>query len=84
MEQAIHMHVINDRGQEWCLTMVCACPDEILRKQLWENMRLVAANMVMPWLVTGDFNDISYANEKRRWTRFSSQMYHFCKQYGGL
>ncbi|XP_058784135.1 uncharacterized protein LOC131658903 [Vicia villosa] len=64
-DQSIHMQVANDRGQEWLFTVVYASPNEILRKQLWENMRMVAATMVISWLVAGDFNDIAYTNEKK-------------------
>lgn len=56
MDRAIHLLITNNSGQKWCFTVVYASPNEIMRKHLWENMKLVSDNMVMPWLATSDLN----------------------------
>lgn len=54
----------NKQGQEWFLTVVYASPYEQKRGIMWDSMKNIVATVNMPWLVVGDFNDISFANKK--------------------
>ncbi|KAK6779623.1 hypothetical protein RDI58_021807 [Solanum bulbocastanum] len=46
------------------LSIVYAKCDELLRVELWDNLRDIAARINGPWGVVGDFNVIRDAEEK--------------------
>ncbi|XP_061340525.1 uncharacterized protein LOC133287003 [Gastrolobium bilobum] len=51
------------RGFYW--TNVYASPQEDTRIVLWEELKHIGRVMNNPWLITGDFNEIAMASEKR-------------------
>lgn len=63
--QFIHMQIISKQGPEWMFTVIYAIPNNIIRRSLWDNMKVIATNIDRSWLVAGDFNDIVDANEKK-------------------
>lgn len=46
------------------LTAMYASPKFSIKKQLWEKLTYLASFINLPWLLIGDFNDISKPNEK--------------------
>lgn len=61
----IHLEVENIHGEVWMFTIVYASPQDNRRRCLWESMKNIVGAMNKPWLVTGDFNDIVCASEKK-------------------
>lgn len=52
----------------WLLTLVYANPNEDFKKLLWERLVVLARTISSPWVVLGDFNDIRWPSEKKRWS----------------
>ncbi|KAH0693413.1 hypothetical protein KY285_020510 [Solanum tuberosum] len=60
------------KGNVECLiTSVYARCDALERLELWEGLEEILANLIMPWLVGGDFNVIRNAEEKEGGLEFS-------------
>ncbi|XP_061354598.1 uncharacterized protein LOC133299173 [Gastrolobium bilobum] len=51
------------KGFFW--TAVYASPQEEKRLQLWEDLKHIGRNMNEAWILSGDFNEIMMASEKR-------------------
>ncbi|XP_016206218.1 uncharacterized protein LOC107646551 [Arachis ipaensis] len=64
-QQFLHLQIVDFKRRVWCLTIVYASPHAHLRSKLWEEMKKIAPDMKLPWLLIGDFNDISKADEKK-------------------
>lgn len=46
-------------------TCVYASPNGDTRHKLWDSLKTMASDMTSPWMLTGDFNEIAYAYEKK-------------------
>ncbi|XP_015946659.1 uncharacterized protein LOC107471680 [Arachis duranensis] len=64
-QQFLHLQIVDFKRRVWCLTAVYASPHAHLRSKLWKEMKKIATDMKLPWLLIGDFNDISKADEKK-------------------
>ncbi|XP_061353784.1 uncharacterized protein LOC133298506 [Gastrolobium bilobum] len=64
-DQFVHVWVEfpGKRGFYW--TAVYASPKEDRRFFLWEDLKHLGRNMNDPWMMSGDFNEIAFASEKR-------------------
>ncbi|KAL1208842.1 hypothetical protein V5N11_010520 [Cardamine amara subsp. amara] len=56
---------IKAEGRSFYATFLYGEPDRSKRKQVWEQVKILAENREDPWLLTGDFNDIVDASEKQ-------------------
>ncbi|KAL7238850.1 hypothetical protein ACSBR2_004865 [Camellia fascicularis] len=59
--------------EDWVLAVVYASPNIRLQQTLWEDLEDTANSMTKPWLIAGDFNEISEQNERRS---FSQNIQH--------
>lgn len=65
-EQQMLLHIsILSRTTPLFRTVVYAKCDESMREELWEELRSTANRISGPWGVVGDFNVITYEEEKR-------------------
>lgn len=65
--QLIHCHVaFKDSGIVVLVTTVYAFNEPNDRVSLWDDIKLLGANIDMPWLVYGDFNTSLHQNERIR------------------
>jgi hypothetical protein len=71
--QFMHLRVKYPHGQWWYFTPVYASPIEDRRKALWHDLTAIAHHMKEPWMLAGDFNDISSIEEKRGGVRASER-----------
>lgn len=63
-EQEIYLFVkLPISSQSFYLTVVYAKPYSYFKHALWENLQLFASHCFDPWLVLGDFNDITSPSE---------------------
>ncbi|XP_074277741.1 uncharacterized protein LOC141601364 [Silene latifolia] len=63
--QVIHAQVTNlVNGFDWTCSLVYGCNADSDRVALWESLIAMKANVLGPWLVMGDFNNVLYANER--------------------
>ncbi|OMP00911.1 reverse transcriptase [Corchorus capsularis] len=62
--QVIHAIVRVPGETEWLLSAVYASPLLTVRKKLWDQMEEFALVVRLPWMMLGDFNDISNSSEK--------------------
>jgi hypothetical protein len=63
--QFIHLQMCYSNGINWFFSPIYASPNEDNRGALWEDLKSIAASMNAPWLLAGDFNDISSEDEKK-------------------
>ncbi|CAI8619857.1 unnamed protein product [Vicia faba] len=59
------MQIKFDNEQEWNFTAIYASPHENNKNMLWEKLTDLAYSLQAPWMLVGDFNDISHVSEKR-------------------
>ncbi|XP_061339245.1 uncharacterized protein LOC133285942 [Gastrolobium bilobum] len=64
-EQYIHCWVEFSNMKGFFFTAVYVSPHEGKRRILWEELKHIGRTMEEPWLLSGDFNEITYAEEKR-------------------
>jgi hypothetical protein len=76
--QFMHLRVKYPYGSWWCFTAVYASPNVDRRKSLWYDLTEIANNIKEPWMLAGDFNDISSIEEKRGGVRASERR---CKNF---
>lgn len=58
------VHALVDSKTPFFLSAIYASPRFNNRKLLWDNLRDVASNVNMSWLVISDFNDVVCQSEK--------------------
>ncbi|XP_062088346.1 uncharacterized protein LOC133794920 [Humulus lupulus] len=65
------------------ITIVYGFNEDNKRKQLWEDLKEVSAQVQGPWLLVGDFNDILFSKERvgRRSTKAPTQEFRDCVDY---
>lgn len=62
--QYLHLNYIGGGISPFVLTGVYALPEANHKLMLWEDMRGLTSSIVEPWVVMGDFNDISATSER--------------------
>ncbi|KAL7223854.1 hypothetical protein ACSBR1_025335 [Camellia fascicularis] len=62
-----HVDPVGQSGGIWMLWK------PTVRDELWDHLEALAQTMKEPWLVAGDFNDFTSANEKRSLYKSNSQ-----------
>lgn len=51
--------------RSWRLTAIYASPQEILRRLLWAELKILANRMDKEWTLIGDFNEISCPTKEK-------------------
>ncbi|KAI9124952.1 hypothetical protein K1719_003568 [Acacia pycnantha] len=69
-EQFIHCKLRFGR-EEMIFTAVYASPNEQRRNRIWETLQIIASEVVEPWMLVGDFNEIRTPLEQRGGGRVS-------------
>ncbi|CAI0537490.1 unnamed protein product, partial [Linum tenue] len=62
--QVIHLLVEVPRASAWILLAIYASPRPVERQNLWEELVGFSDASSLPWLLIGDFNEISSSAEK--------------------
>ncbi|KAA3481745.1 reverse transcriptase [Gossypium australe] len=62
--QFIHAKIKQANELEWLFTVVYASPNRKKWGELWNELRVIADGIDLPWLLAGDFNSIVLSNEK--------------------
>ncbi|KAI9119405.1 hypothetical protein K1719_010080 [Acacia pycnantha] len=62
--QYFHMRASSSGMPDFLLTFIYALPHSNLRSDLWEKLRVLSSEILLPWLVCGDFNDILLESER--------------------
>ncbi|KAK9291995.1 hypothetical protein L1049_019947 [Liquidambar formosana] len=62
--QAIHV-LISHANRDWIFSGLYASPNPQSRELLWDSLVQISATHSLPWILAGDFNQISSLNEKR-------------------
>ncbi|XP_052117791.1 uncharacterized protein LOC127747682 [Arachis duranensis] len=63
--QYIHTKIETNSRDSWFLTTVYGTSQPPVRRLLWPILERIANNMILPWLLTGDFNKIKEDSEKK-------------------
>lgn len=63
--QFVHLQVTWKRSMVWLVTIVYASASYVRRQELWDKLSNLATNIVDPWVVLGDFNDILVDHERK-------------------
>lgn len=71
-EQFVHLKVSWKNQNFWFTTVVYASPRYMRRQTLWEDLKVMADDMVEPWMILGDFNAIQNNQERRGVPRIST------------
>lgn len=67
VEQELHVDIqVSPNNPSWLRSTIYASPRLKDRIVLWDNLRTIVNAYVMPWLVLGDFNDVTAVHEKLR------------------
>ncbi|RYR24105.1 hypothetical protein Ahy_B02g057597 isoform A [Arachis hypogaea] len=64
-QQYIHTKIETPGKEAWFMTAVYASPQPQNRSSLWTKLLNIANRTHSPWIVTGDFNEIKDATEKK-------------------
>ena len=64
-------------GLVWVGTGLYGPTNDLLRRELWEELRAVQGLWSHPWCVFGDFNAVRFPSERLGCSRLSSQMTDF-------
>ena len=67
MYSQTHIDALVDRGAEvgwWHLTRFYKEPDTAKRPESWAKLKHLRGTSSLPWLVIGDFNEITRLSEK--------------------
>ncbi|XP_061370265.1 uncharacterized protein LOC133312983 [Gastrolobium bilobum] len=77
--QLVHVRIKRNQNDHFIFTAIYASPNGDKRKLLWEELRSFAHQNAKPWLVAGDLNEITSANEKRGGAPIDVNR---CKEFG--
>ena len=71
---------------EWLCTVVHASPIPNVRVALWEHLKLLRNQFYKPWIVLGDFNEITRASEVKggAWVSSRAKAFRDCLNNCGL
>lgn len=64
-EQILNLLVKVGQQPSWLLSAVYASLKPSYRQDLWQYLSLLGCNLDLPWLLTGDFNQILTSLEKK-------------------
>lgn len=63
--QEIHASVqVSQSSPPWLISFIYASTSYHSRKILWDNLQIFSTNHNSPWLLCGDFNEVTTSNEK--------------------
>lgn len=65
VSQAITVKIHNVGGMAWLLTAVYASPCNTMRSTLWDHLVSISTMHNLPWIISGDSNEILSINEKK-------------------
>ncbi|XP_058753900.1 uncharacterized protein LOC131627062 [Vicia villosa] len=74
--QYLHLKIESHQAKHWYFTAVYASPNEVHRQALWEELKITARGMKVPWLVAGDFNEIASIGDKKGGVPASARKFH--------
>lgn len=63
--QVINCLVSHNTQHPWLLSILYATPNSVWHTCLWEYLARLGEGLKFPWLLTGDFNQITDSHEKR-------------------
>lgn len=63
--QFIHLQLDYGASKQWLLSVVYATPADDARRELWAALEDITELASLPWLLVGDFNDITFMDEKK-------------------
>ncbi|KAK4482042.1 hypothetical protein RD792_012965 [Penstemon davidsonii] len=63
--QVIHAIIGPNSQREWLCSGVYARPNPAVRESLWKNLEDLSTAVRLPWMLTGDFNQVISSNEKK-------------------
>ena len=66
MEQEIHVIVSSTANSPWLLSAIYTCPILAERRLFWDNLETVAGLHSLPWVITGNFNEVLMNKDKFR------------------
>ncbi|KAL1357221.1 hypothetical protein HN51_009176 [Arachis hypogaea] len=78
--QALHVQVLEE-GKKWELTIVYANPQINLRREVQSYIKDLASSIQSPWLICGDFNEISDPSEKKGGALCDTNQIHRFKEW---
>lgn len=61
----MHVKVTDHDTRTRLLTVVYASPHDMERAETWRNIRTLSTTINEPWLLVGDFNEISSTTEQK-------------------
>lgn len=64
VDQMVHMHIVLTSGVILGLSAIYAKYSRVARWPLWAALEALSSTVGCPWMVAGDFNIISSAEEK--------------------
>lgn len=66
-----------DNDQLWLFSGIYGCCEDAIRKNLWDELRLVRLRWNVPWCIGGDFNVVRFPRERSGSRVFSHVMTEF-------
>ncbi|KAK4492627.1 hypothetical protein RD792_003445 [Penstemon davidsonii] len=63
--QAIHGIIGGNLNGGWLCSGIYARPDSAHRENLWTKIEEMSTAVALPWMITGDFNEVISAHERR-------------------
>lgn len=62
--QLVHVSVQPKDASKFLLTIVYASTKLEIRKTLWQCMESLSQSITLPWVVLGDFNEVTNAGDR--------------------
>ncbi|XP_019178132.1 PREDICTED: uncharacterized protein LOC109173349 [Ipomoea nil] len=69
--QFISMQVIDNLSEPWLFTVVYGSPNQYLRRNLFADLSGQDMDVLLPWLIAGDFNSVTCQEEVNNQDNFS-------------
>lgn len=63
-QQAVTFEVWRE-NLSWVCSAIYASPIPVKREELWSHLLHIRSNLVLPWMIVGDMNEILHPNEVR-------------------
>lgn len=63
-DKFVHAEIVEGKDRWWC-SFVYSKPSDILKRHLRNELKNISYHMAGKWLLTGDFNDITSADEMK-------------------
>ena len=71
--QYIYMRVSYKEEREWMLSVVYGSPNPSLRRTLWKDLNKNLIDLSEHWMIVGDFNSVTTAEEVSHGGRFDNR-----------